>query len=106
MQQPGAQLRHAVEGILRHGADVWITEITAAKTPVPDARPSLYNEMLIYHARNADPQRRDAKRVPCDISFTNTVSWRSWMNMDDHPGHLLVVGAGRYVDYMDQLPPQ
>ena len=105
VQQPGATLRHEVEGIFTNGGDVWISEISTAKTPVPGAKPSLYNEMLTYHARAADLQRRGAKRAPCDISFTNTVSWRSWMNMGDHPGHLLVVGAGRYVDSMDELPP-
>ncbi len=105
VQQPGATLRHEVEGIFANGSDVWISEISTAKTPVPNAKPSLYNEMLSYHARAADLQRRGAKRVPCNISFTNTVSWRSWMNMGDHPGHLLVVGAGRYVDSMDELPP-
>ena len=104
VQQPGATLRHEVEGIFANGSDVWISEISTAKTPVPNAKPSLYNEMLTYHARASDLQRRGAKRVPCNISFTNTVSWRSWMNMGDHAGHLLVVGAGRYVDSMDELP--
>ena len=105
VQQPGAKLLHEVQGIVTNGGDVWISEISTAKTPVPNSKPSLYNEMLTYHARTADLQRRGAKRVPCDISIANTVSWRSWMNMDDHPGHLLVVGAGMYVDSMDELPP-
>jgi len=105
VQQPGAELRHEVEGIFTNGSDVWISEISTAKTPVPNAKPSLYNEMLTYHARTADLQRRGAKRAPCDISITNTVSWRSWMNMGDHPGHLLVVGAGQYVNSIDELPP-
>ena len=105
VQQPGAKLLHEVQGIVTNGGDVWISEISTAKTPVPNAKPSLYNEMLTYHARAADLQRRSAKRVPCDISITNTVSWRSWMNMGDHPGHLLVVGAGKYVDSIDELPP-
>jgi Protein of unknown function (DUF1838) len=105
VQQPGAKLLHEVQGIVTNGGDVWISEISTAKTPVPNSRPSLYNEMLTYHARSGDLQRRGAKRVPCDISITNTVSWRSWMNMGDHPGHLLVVGAGQYVDSIDELPP-
>lgn len=104
VQQPGAELRHEVEGFFANGGDLWISELSTAKTPVRNAKPSLYNEMLTYHARLADLMRRDANRVPCDISFTNTVSWRSWMNMGEHPGHLLVVGAGEYVDSIDELP--
>jgi hypothetical protein len=103
-QQPGATLRHEVQGIVAKDGDVWISELSTAKTPVPNSKPSLYNEMLTYHAKAADLKRRDIRRVPCEISFTNTVSWRSWMNMADHPGHLLAVGAGAYVNAIDELP--
>lgn len=103
-EAPGVELHHEVQRIVEQGPGVWITEVTRAKTPLPGGRPSLYNEVLTYHARAADLARPGAKRVPCEIAFTNTVSWRSWMKMGDRPGHLLAVGAGAYVDTVHELP--
>jgi hypothetical protein len=105
-EAPGVELHHEVERIVEQGGGLWITEVTRAKTPLPGGRSSLYNEVLTYHARAADVARPHAKRVPCEIAFTNTVSWRSWMKMGDRPGHLLAVGAGAYVDGVDALPAE
>ena len=42
--------------------------------------------------------------MPCDIAFTNTVSWRSWMGMGDRPGGTVVRGFGTKIAGLDALP--
>lgn len=101
---PGAKLTHDVTGIHSTGGDVWLSEVSAARTQLPGGKLSLYNEMLTYQASEADLARRGVKQVLSNISFTNTVSWRSWMKMGDRPGHMLATGAGKYVKHLPDLP--
>jgi hypothetical protein len=104
-EAPGVQFRNVVHDPEVNGNDVSLSESSMAKTPLPGGKLSLYNEMLTYRAKASDLARADLQRVPCELSFTNTVSWRSWMGMGDRPGLMLSVGAGSYVDAIAELPP-
>lgn len=101
---PGMQFENVVHDLDVTGNDVRIFERSSSKLPIPGGAPSLYTELLTYRARASDLARAGAKRVPCDIAFTNTVSWRPWMGMERHPGHMLAVGAGGYVTALQDLP--
>lgn len=103
-ESSGEKLDNTIGPIFRNGDDVWVSEVNAARTQLPGGKVSLYNEVINYRAHAADFVRPDAMRVPCDMSFTSTVSWRSWMKMGDRPGQMLAVGAGTYVSAMDQIP--
>lgn len=104
-EAPGMQFQNVVQDVEAHGNSVSISERSMSKTPVPGGKPSLFNELITYRAKASDLSRSGVKRVPCDTSFTNTVSWRSWMGMDDHPGHLLLAGGGTFVSGVEELPP-
>ena len=103
-EMPGMQFANVVHDLDVTGDDVRIFETSSSKVPIPGGKPSLYNEMLTYRARTSDLARADAKRVPCDLAFTNTVSWRPWMGMENRPGHMLAVGSGAYVTSLQDLP--
>lgn len=103
-EAPGVQFRNSIHDPEVNGDDVSLREINMAKTPLPGGKLSLYNEIVTYRAKASELARPDLSRVACDINFTNTVSWRSWMGMGDRPGQMLAVGAGSYVNSVEELP--
>lgn len=106
-EAPGMQFKNVVQDAEIQGDGVSISERSMSKTPGPDGRPSLFNEFITYRAKASDLSRPGVKRVlPCDTSIASTVSWRSFMEMGDHPGHLLSAGAGTFVSSVDELPPE
>jgi hypothetical protein len=101
----GAQVSDRVVSAKTALQDVWLSEETrAAMTVIPGSKPFRYSEILSLHARAADLLRRDVKQVGSETSYTSVVTWRPWLNMAGHPGHLMGVGAGRYGASMAALP--
>jgi hypothetical protein len=87
------------------GDDVWITEETFSALQIPGRlKPVRYSELVTMHAKTPDLADPSAKRVPCQTSYTSIVSWRPWLKMGDHPGHLIGYGVGRYGVTMEDLP--
>jgi hypothetical protein len=85
--------------------DVWIAEETLVAFQPPGApKPARYTEFLTMHARRTDLETAGTKRVPCQTSYASVVSWRPWLKMGDHPGHLMANGSGRYDAPMSALP--
>jgi hypothetical protein len=85
--------------------DYWITEESKSRFQLPgQSKPVHFNELVTMHARCSDLAKADAVRVPCQTAFTAIVSWRPWMKMGDHPGHLFANAAGRYDVGLDALP--
>ncbi len=109
---PGLALDHRIKRPDARGDDVWIPEISQSTLTLPGSaaatvrKPIRYSESIIMHARRSDLETPGVKRVRTDVSFTNFVSWRPWMNMGDRPGHLTAVGIGVLSDTMDMLPPE
>ncbi len=102
---PGTVLEHDIRQPEVRGNDVWFTEVTRTAMPSPQKRePFRYSEMVTMHARLSDLEQPGQARVPCEASFTNVVAWRPWMEMGDHPGHLMAIGSGRFGVPMDLLP--
>jgi hypothetical protein len=105
-QMPGMEFAHEVLPPVVRGNDVWITERSRSSFPIPgQPKPMRYSESNIFHAPRSAVEARGATRVESDVSFTNVVSWRPWMKMGDHPGHLTASGAGRHGAAMASLPP-
>jgi hypothetical protein len=102
---PGLVLRDRVINVQTSGADVWMTEETTSALTLPGApKPVRYSEVTSLHALQADLLKPSAKSVPCQTAYTSVVSWRPWLKMGDHPGHLMGNGVGRYGMTMDELP--
>jgi hypothetical protein len=105
-EMPGMEFAHEVLPPVVRGNDVWITERSRSSFPIPgQAKPMRYAESNVFHARRSALEARGATRVESDVSFTNVVSWRPWMKMGDHPGHLTASGAGRHDAAMAAMPP-
>lgn len=103
---PGLEINHEIMPILVSGDDIWITERSrTAMTPPGAAKPFRYSESDTFHARKSDLMKPGITRVASEVSFTNVTSWRQWLEMGDHPGHLSAMGIGKQNATMDTLPP-
>lgn len=102
---PGLTVRHRVLPPQIVGDDVWLTEETMSELQIPGAdKPIRYSELVAMHAQASDLAASRARRVPCQTNYTSIVSWRPWLKMGDHPGHLIGNGIGRYGMTLDELP--
>jgi len=102
---PGLVVSDKVIAIQTSGADLWVTEETTSALTIPNApKPIRYSEVTSLHTLQADLQNPRAKSVSCQTAYTSIVSWRPWLKMGDHPGHLMGNGVGRYGVTMDELP--
>ena len=102
---PGTVMNHDIREPEVRGDDIWFTEVTRVAMPIPGGgEPFRYSEMITMQAQVSDLEKPGLARVPCAANFTNVVAWRPWMNMGDHPGHLMAIGAGRFGVPMDLLP--
>jgi hypothetical protein len=102
---PGMTATDRVVSAFQSKGDVWMTEesFTAFQAPgMP--KPFRYGEVVSAHAAAADLLQPGVKRVPCQTSYTSVVSWRPWLKMGNHPGHLVGNGTGGYGLAMDELP--
>ena len=105
-EMPGMEFAHEVLPPVVRGGDVWITERSRSSFPIPgQVKLMRYSESNVFHAPRSAVEARGATRVVSDVSFTNVVSWRPWMKMGDHPGHLTASGAGRHGASLASLPP-
>jgi hypothetical protein len=102
---PRLAYQHHVLPALQSGDNVWMVEETISAIQLPNRpKPMRYAEIVTLHARASDLGAPGARRVPCETSFESVSSWRPWLKMSDHPGHLNGTGAGRYGVPMDELP--
>ncbi|OYY72568.1 DUF1838 family protein [Sphingomonas sp. 28-63-12] len=102
---PGLSFENTVSPPEVRGNDVWFSELTRTSSPVPGKAEAFhYSESTILHARLNELNAFGAKRVRCETNFTNVVSWRPWLKMESHPGHMMAVGVGSYGRAVNELP--
>ena len=103
--QPGMVLNHVATPFTVQGDDVMMTEvITATTTPPGGGKLGLFHETVGLHARLSELRRPDAKKVRCVTSYTSVKSWRTWLEMGDHPGETVSTGQGVYAATLATLP--
>ncbi len=86
--------------------DVYIVEEIRVTMPAgPGSAPFHYNEISTFQARMEELVDPEVKSANTQVHFNSIVSWRPWLNMAGHPGHLLGNGTGRRVFSADGLPP-
>lgn len=95
------QLNHRFRPPTIVGDDVWIAEEISA---VAGGGSFAYNEMTHYQARRQDLEDPDQTSVRSHVQFTSAVTWRPWMKMQGHPGHLHGAAAGRHIKSADEWP--
>ena len=94
--QPGMVLNHMSSPFMVQGDDLIMSETTTATITAPGGKPSLFHEVTGLHARMAEINRADARKVRCETSYTSVKSWRNWLEMSDHPGETVSTGLGLY----------
>lgn len=103
---PGMEMQHEVLPIEARGNDVWLVERMRSAATIPGRpRPFRYSESNIFRADRRALAAKGATRVTSEVSFTNVCSWRPWLQMGDHPGHMTAAGIGRQNATKESLPP-
>ena len=104
---PGLNLTHEVLPFEQRGDMLYISERTQAVAMIPGAaRPYRYNECLTYHAPLAALHAPGVMQVTSEVSYTNVCGWRPWLEMGEHPGHLMATGYGRQGASIDSIPDE
>jgi hypothetical protein len=85
---------------------VWLVEEIQVRFVPEGGAPLLTNSFTSYGAKLSEVVDPGLKTVDTEVSYTDTVTWLPWLNMDDHPGLLLGNATGRTVQSIDDLPPK
>jgi hypothetical protein len=85
---------------------IWIPTTVEAtiKFPKPDAPTILLNIYTTVQGSLDDAFNKELLSAPCTFDFHNVLKWEPWMNMGNHPGHMMSMAAGRKMDSLDELP--
>ena len=104
---PGLDFTHEVLAFEQRGDDLYITERSRTAMSFPGApRPFRYSESNTFHTTLSALHAPGARQVTSDVSFTNVCSWRTWLDMGDHPGHLMATGIGRQGTTIASIPAE
>jgi len=88
-----------------HGTVVLVEEIAVGTPPDFKGPKFNYNEVTTYRAQMADLANPDVMLANDSTHFNGIVSWRPWLKMGDHPGHLFGTATGGRYDSVDGFPP-
>ena len=100
----GMELTHRFRPAVSVGDQVWIAEEIQASAAPPGRKPFVYNEMSSYQAGRSDLEDPAQSSVRASVQFHSVISWRPWLKMGDHPGHLTGRGGGRHVKAFEEMP--
>lgn len=102
---PGMEMVHDVLPIEARGPDVWMTERMRSAVTIPGKpRPFRYSESNTFLADRKALSAKGATRVTSNVGFTNVCTWRPWLEMGDHPGHMTASGMGKQNTTIESLP--
>lgn len=85
---------------------IWIPASVEAtiKFPKPTAPEILINIYTTVQGSLAAATNPDVVSAGCTLEFHNVLKWEPWMQMGDHPGHMMSTASGRKLESMDDLP--
>jgi len=63
-----------------------------------------YGESMSYAGSSRDVGDPSVPSAPCQISYTNAMSWRPWLRMQGRAGHTMTVAAGEKVQSLGSVP--
>ncbi len=90
-----------------NGATVWIpSSVEAAiKFPKPSAPEILVNIYTTVQGSLREALDDRLISANCTLEFHNVLKWEPWMQMGDHPGHMMSTASGRKLESVEELPP-
>ena len=89
-----------------NGNSVWVpTSVEATiKFPKPTAPEILLNIYTTVQGNLDDALNEALVSAPCSFEFHNVLKWEPWMQMGDHPGHMMSTASGRKLESVNELP--
>jgi len=89
------------------GDRLWIPNSVEAtiRFPKAGAPEILINIYTTIQGSLTDALDTRLASAPCTLEFHNVLKWEPWMEMGDHPGHMMSTASGRKLESVDQLPP-
>lgn len=104
---PGMEMRYEVLPFEQRGSDIWITErIRTEVDRGPAAGPFRYSQNSIYRTSTEALSAPGAAHVTSDVSYTNLLGWRPYLEMGDTPGHMMSIGAGQHGATFASIPDE
>ena len=104
---PAVTAYHSALGPARvQNEDVWIPlDVEATiEFPPPGEWTIVLNHYTTVHGRLADAMNPDLLCAPCGLSFQNVLKWEPFLQMGDHPGHMMSRAVGRKLESCGDLP--
>ena len=100
------EYRSSLGPALQSDDRVWIPTSVEAKIkfPKPTAPEILLNIYTTIQGSVTDAFDEKLLSAPCSLEFHNVLKWEPWMEMGDHPGHLMTTASGQKLESLDQLP--
>ena len=88
------------------GPRLWISMETRTRLFPPNATRavSMYNETMTYAGLLADISGDERRSAPSQLSYSNLMSWRPWLQMGNIAGHTVTNGSGEKVESLQELP--
>ncbi len=101
-----AKLETIIGPVHIHDNDAWLFEDFYAEVPSmsADGRAWYANDITTYKATLDELNDDAVAAAQSTLSFQSVVSWQAWMNMADHPGHMMSRLAGKKLFSRDGLP--
>ena len=90
-----------------NGDRLWIPSSVEAKIkfPKPTAPEILLNIYTTVQGSLTDALDPTLMSADCSLEFHNVLKWEPWMQMGDHPGHMMSTASGRKLEKIADLPP-
>lgn len=84
------------------GDHVWLQH----QTVYPPGMPPMHGQRQSMFVARRDFANRRLAALPAAFSSTVFMGWLKWMDMKDHPGHVIWHAAGAKLRTIDDLPPE
>ncbi|MEC9374774.1 MAG: DUF1838 family protein [Pseudomonadota bacterium] len=89
-----------------NGDRLWIPTSVEAKIkfPKPSAPEIFLNIYTTVQGSLSEAQNPNNISADCTFEFHNILKWEPWMQMGDHPGHMMSTASGRKLEAINDLP--
>jgi len=102
---PNVTVRHFVEGPERTGYDIGFVERVSVEVAASAGKPGFkYVDHTSLRSSLRDIAAEATEMAGCKTHFEAVCSWRPWLNMGDHPGHMTASGQGGFGVTLADLP--
>ena len=100
------EVNHRFIGPRNENGQVYLVSESMVKTPEDYSGPQFrYNEVTTYKAQMQSIIDPSTVMANDSTHFNSVVSWRPWLKMEGHPGHLFGTASGGNYSRIRDFPP-